>query len=475
MIFPFASFTFIFCLLSIFLILNCCGHASALQAIVPPVTPAPSVPAGIPGQPILTWNKTYGDKGQDMAYSVIKVKGGYVIAGEGDNDVELVKTDLDGNQVWRRLYGGKGVDTARSVIAVSDGYVIAGYSSSYETGGMNDVYLLKTDLSGYMVWYKTYSYMLNGRLTNAFGRAVIAADDGFVIAGDTNADINGGPDVYLIKTDFNGTMVWNKTFGGDADEHGNAIVKVDDGYVIAGDTYSFGNTKTSGVDASDVYLVRTDLEGNPVWNKTFGGKYADSANSLAAVDDGYVITGSTKSYGVNSKYDIYLVKTDLDGDLTWEKHYGAADDDQGKAVIPASDGYVITGYTSTIGNFYKDIYVLKTDLKGNPVWNRTYGGSDMDEGNAIVQAGEGYTVAGYTCTYGIYKADFCLLNIEPYVNPTPWPTATAEPTAAPTTAAPSVAAGSLTATDMVILVVATIAIVGIAGAAVAALYLLPKK
>ena len=105
-----------------------------------------------------------------MAYAVIKVNDGYVIAGDWGNDAGLVKTDLDGNQVWRKLYGGNGADSARSVIAVSDGYVVAGSSSSYEGYGVYGVYLLKTDLNGDMIWYKTFSHMLNGHLTNAFGR-----------------------------------------------------------------------------------------------------------------------------------------------------------------------------------------------------------------------------------------------------------------------------------------------------------------
>jgi hypothetical protein len=422
----------------------------------------------------MVWNNTYGDKGQDMAYAVIKIKDGYIIAGDMGNNAGLVKTDLDGNQVWRRTYGGDGTDSARSVIAVSDGYIIAGSSSSYEGYGVYDVYLLKTDQYGYLVWYKTFSYTRSGHLTNAFGRAVVAADDGYVIVGDTNADINGGSDIYLIKTNLNGTMVWNKTIGGDSDDHGYAIIRVPDGYVIAGDTKSYGNSRTSGVDASDIYLVKTDLDGNPVWNKTFGGKYDEIANSLAAVDDGYVIAGSTKSHNNSRDYDVYLVKTGLNGNLTWEKHYGKADDDQGKSVVPTGDGYIVAGYTSSLGNFYQDIYIIKTDLNGNPVWNRTYGGTDMDEGNAVVQTDYGYAVAGYKCTFGIYTADFCLLKIETEARPTPTPMATAEPTQEPT-AVPTVQAGTLGGMDVVILVVVTIGLIAVVGAVVVAIYLLPKK
>ncbi len=451
----------------ILLILNCPGAIAQQNTARQPASP---------NTPIVSWNNTFGDNSQDMAYAVIKVDDGYVVAGDWGNDIGLLKTDLNGNQIWRKTYGGDGKDSARAVIAVSDGYIIAGSSTSYENWGVSDVYLLKTDRWGNEEWHETYSHFLKGHMTDSFGRSAVATGDGYMIVGDTNEDINDGPDIFLIKTDLNGSLAWNKTIGGDGPEHGNAIIAVSDGYIIAGDTGSYGNRKATGVDASDVYLVKTDLNGNVVWNKTYGGKYDDTANSVAAVDDGYIIAGSTKSFSDASRYDVYLVKADLNGNRTWEAHFGGADDDEGKAVVPVEDGYVVTGYKSTIGNFYKDIYVLKTDLDGNLVWDQTYGGSSLDVGNAIARDGYGFAIAGYSCTHGIYTAKYCLLKLDPKVTPTPVPTAKASEPAPEPTAAPTTQAGGLSLTDMAILATATIVIVTIAGIAVLALYFYsPKK
>ncbi len=421
-------------------------------------------------RPVLAWNKSYDSKGQDAAYVVIQVNDGYIVAGDQGNDAGLMKTDLNGNKIWRESHGAEGTETARAIMATNDGYVVAGSSSSYEGFGVNGVYLLKTDLFGREIWHKTFSYKRNGILTNAIGKSAIAVNDGYVIVGEANADVNGGPDIYLIKTDLNGEMDWKKTIGGDADEHGNAIIAARDGFIIAGDTCSYGNKDGS----SDVYLVKTDFEGNIVWEKTFGGTREDIANSLVAVDDGYVIVGSTKSYGDPSKYDIYLVKTDLNGNLIWEKHFGQTDDDQGKSIVSVDDGYVIAGYTSSFGNFYKDVYLFKTDLNGEQVWNRTYGGADMDEGNCIIKSGDGFVIAGYTCSYGIYTSDFCLIKIDPDVQATAKATATAAPTQE-TVAPPTAQAGPLSMLDTGVLVGLTLVIVVVAMGAVVALYLLPKK
>ncbi len=443
-----------------------------------------TVPSSLPGQPqhsntpallSIVWNKTYGEPGQDEAYSVIQVSDGYVLTGQYDKDLCVVKTDLNGNKVWSKQYGGNGDDEGRSIIAVDGGYVIAGSTSSYENGNVYDVYLLKIDLNGNLLWYKTYESTLNGHLTNAYGRSVVATKDGYAIVGQTYVSNDGDLDIYVIKTDLNGTLIWNKTLGGNAAEHGNSIISVPDGYVIAGDTESYGNSLTSGIVSSDAYLVKIDLEGNMVWNRTFGGKYAETANCVVAADGGYTIVGSTNSQNNSKDYDVYIAKTDINGNLVWSDHYGKADDDQGMSLIPVSDGYVITGYTSTVGNFYKNVYLLKTYLNGSLAWERSYGGVDSNAGNCIIQANDGFVVAGYSCTNGIYTADFYLLKVAYYTTPDPTPTPTPTATAIPTPT-PIPVSGGLTTMDMGIIVAVTIGLFAVAAAGVVAIYYYsPKK
>ena len=245
------------------LISNGCSVYPASAISVPSTLPGHSTQANTPALLSMAWSKTYGTPGQDEAYSVIQVSDGYVLAGQYDKDLCVVKTDLNGNKVWNKSYGGKGDDEARSIIAVDDGYVIAGSSSSYENGDAYDVYLLKIDLNGDMIWYKTYESTLNGHLTNAYGRSVVATGDGYAIVGNTYVSSDGDMDIYLLKTDLNGTLVWAKTLGGNAVEYGNSIISVPGGYVIAGDTYSNGNSVSGGAASSDVYLAKTDFERKP--------------------------------------------------------------------------------------------------------------------------------------------------------------------------------------------------------------------
>jgi hypothetical protein len=156
-------------------------------------------------------------------------------------------------QTWSKTYGGTGDDTGYSVVESSDdGYVIVGETYSFGAGAY-DIYFVKTDSAGNVLWSKTF-----GGAGNDFGESVVSTSDyGYVLAGYTSSFGAGAYDIYLVKTDSAGNMLWSKTYGGISDEYGHSVVESSDGgYVIAGETSSFG---TGGTDA---YLIKTDLFGN---------------------------------------------------------------------------------------------------------------------------------------------------------------------------------------------------------------------
>jgi hypothetical protein len=203
-----------------------------------------------------------------------------------------------------------------------------------------------------VVWQKTF-----GGSKNDVGNSVQqTSDGGYIIAGSTESFGAGRRDVYLIKTDARGNLVWQKTFGGRYDDDdGNSVQQTSDGgYIIAGTTAP----SIDKVTTNDVYLIKTDGSGNLVWEKTFEGTWRDVGNSVQQTSDGgYIIAGETrKTFYSPSRAD--LIKTDANGNLVWRKAFGEGDAGScGKSVLQTSDGgYIIAGETGTVRE--TDIYLV---------------------------------------------------------------------------------------------------------------------
>jgi len=218
-----------------------------------------------------------------------------------------------------------------------------------------------------------------------------------------------------------GNEVWNKTFGGaDYDCGADHLQFSTGGYIITGYTVSYG------AGDEDVWLIKTDSQGNEVWNKTFGGADKDYGSSVQqTTDSGYIITGKAGSCGA----DVWLVKTDSQGNEVWNKTFGGADYDCGSSVQQTTDGgYIITGYTESYGAGSADVWLIETDSQGNEMWNKTFGGADKDYGISVQQTTDGgYIVTGYTESYGAGSADVWLIKTDSQGNevwnntPTPTP------------------------------------------------------
>jgi hypothetical protein len=294
--------------------------------------------------------------------------------------------------LWSRTYGGSLDDKGFCVRQTQDGgYMVAGATSSFGAGNV-DVYLIKTGLLGDTIWSRTY-----GGISQDVGISVQQTmDGGYMVAGYTTLGV-GLSDVYLIKTDSLGDPLWSRTYGGSNYEYCYSIQQTTDGgYIVAGHTESFD------FGYEHVYLIKTDSLGDTLWSRTYGGGNWEQGFSVQqTTDGGYIMVGHTFSFGVGF-YDVYLIKTDSLGEPLWSRTYGGSDSDYGRSVQQTTDGgYIVTGYTESFGAGLEDLYLIKTDSLGDTLWSRTYGGSDSDLGFSVQQTTDGgYVVAGVTYSFG---------------------------------------------------------------------------
>ncbi len=364
------------------------------------------------------WTRTYGGAESEYAYSVEQTTdGGYIFCGkthyygQSDDSVYLVKTDANGDPLWTRTYGGYWYECGNSVQQTTDGgYIITGWTLSFGPG-WSDVYLVKTDASGDVLWTRAHG----GEDGDEEGWSVRqTTDGGYIFVGNADSFGAGGQDVYIFKTDANGDSVWARTYGGSSNDFARCVQQTTDGgYIVVGTTLSFG------AGSFDIYLLKIDANGDTLWTRTYGGEGFDHGKSVLQIaDGGYIIAGSTSSFGAGLS-DVYLLKVDANGNTLWTRTYGGSDRDYGSSVHQTVDGgYIITGNTLSFGAGNYDVYVLKTDSNGDTVWTRTYGGSERDYGQSIQQTADGgYIAAGYTESFGAGRTDAWLLKLAGEVQP----------------------------------------------------------
>ena len=313
-------------------------------------------------------------------------------SGAGDYDICLIKLNPYGDTLWTRTYGGSGEEYAVGVAQTADdGYAISGYTKSFGASA-KDVFLLRTDQSGMVMWTKRFAapgedYGNNVQQTTDGGFILTASS---TVAGGTNYS------AYLIKTDANGDTLWTRWYGGALEDDGNYVQKTQDGgYIITGTTLSFG---AGGVD---IYVVKTNATGDTLWTRTYGGPQGDYGFSVRQLDNGeYIITGVTSSFGAGS-YDSYLMKLDVNGNVLWTKVYGGTDWDSGFSIEQTSDnGFIILGQSFSFGT-NSDIYLIKTDANGDTLWTRSFGGSEYEYQSCIVQTSDqGYLISANEESFG---------------------------------------------------------------------------
>ena len=358
-----------------------------------------------------TFEQTYGGKYDDIANDIIALKDGYLLVGEtesfgeGNSDTYIIKVDKLGNKVFSAAYGGRNADVANAVVEISDAFMIAGTTRSFGNR-IQSMYLAKVAKNGNLMWQKAYYSDKDDYY--AANDIIKISDNNLLLAGteDHVKFFSSEVNIYLNAINTDGKRNGIKRYGGEDPERANSIISVSDGYVIAGETDTWGHGRL------DAYVIKIDKDGNRIWHNAFGFDDDETANQVIATQDGgYIIAGTTDSHYKTQK-NVFVVKLSADGTREWQSFYGSREEDEGFSIVEAKDGYVVAGYTKGTDNYDSDVYLLKIDKNGSVIWEKRYGSSKDDRANAIIKVEDGFVVAGYSTSVESYSKDVYLLKID---------------------------------------------------------------
>jgi hypothetical protein len=361
---------------------------------------------GIAQGAILKWEKTYGDNGDDRAFFAVPTKNGYLVVGSSTSNEKSIteawalRVNNSGDELWNRKYLQNLGTEFRSAICLDDGFLLVG--NTFLESSKIEGYVAKIDLEGNPLWNVTISAVSG--VNKIFSAS--KSPDGFVLAGLTDASGGNSSKTWLIGLDKNGTLSWIKTFGGVGESAGKSVAVSGDNILLAG--YS----DVSGTGNFDFLVIKTDLFGNILWDKTYGGLESDKAYSLISTPDGAVIAGDTRSKGAGD-CDAWVIKIDLDGKLIWDKTFGGSDFDTSSYVTTSFDGgYLLCGTTFSFGNGYRDFWMFEISDLGQLKWSCTVGRSGYEEAYVVIQDNNNdLFAAGWTNSICKGRYDFYLVKI----------------------------------------------------------------
>ena len=343
-------------------------------------------------QPIDVQIKFLSTGGSDEARSIEQTEdGGYIITGwtsafGGIEDAYLLKLNKFGDMEWSNHWGGQTLDNGQFVQQTMDkGFIVIGQTYSFGGGG-SDLWLIRTDSSGKTIWDKTF-----GNFENDIGYCVRETDDGgFITIGGLAFSAGAITNVWIQKINSSGNLIWSKTYARNQYNIGYSIAQTSDGNFIA------AAFTTDPISHNDFWLMKLNSNGDTLWTKTFPESLTDVPFDIEETNDkGFILAGYTQSFGTGST-DFFLIKVDSLGNEMWNRTYGGALEEEAHSVKQAIDGgYVIAGWTRSFGAGDYDMYIVKTDKDGNLQWSQTYGKSHTDKAYSVTLTPDnGFVVTG---------------------------------------------------------------------------------
>ena len=344
-----------------------------------------------PTPPDVLWGKVKPTEGEEWGYDLVLTDdGGTVVVGntkpdaQGPGDGLLVKFDEDGQVIWQQSHGGADVERAYSIVALSDGgFVIAGYTRS-SGAGEEDAWLVRTDDQGQQLWAQTYGGAGNDA---AFGVTMLPSG-GMALVGYNYSDAQGvESDGWLIVTDGVGNKLWEKTFGGPQNDYLRGVTALPGGgMALAGFTTSQEGGKW------DIWLITVDQDGGNVLEATFGSEFHETfyaRRPVVLADGGFLLLGLVGE-APEGPMDHFIVRTDSNLNLVWEKTLGGPFEDRPYDGLELSDGgFLVAGYSQQAQDGPSDVQLLRFDGAGELLWLRTYDQGQSEWGGAVKQAPDG--------------------------------------------------------------------------------------
>ncbi|MFN0015319.1 MAG: T9SS type A sorting domain-containing protein [Saprospiraceae bacterium] len=383
-------------------------------------------------QPSILWENSFGGKYTDYGADIIEVEngnylvlnmpysnGGDVLNSHGGADFWLLKLNHSGELIWQRCYGGTKDDEPKKIIPTLDGnYLLIGSTKSNDGNvtanhGWTDAWIIKIDPNGGIIWQKTYG----GTNFDAAHTITPAHNGGYVVTGSSySADFDvpnsnkGISDLWAFKIDENGTLLWSKLYGGNFyDDPGSVLSTVDGGYIFAGSSSSTNGDGLGNHGDSDSWVIKVDSIGTKQWVKVFGGEDNDVCTGVVTLDDGgyLVLNMSASKLGSFNEnhggFDFWLYELSSTGGFIWQKFYGGTQMDLPSGIKKLTNGYyILWGHAQSadgdlVGNLGPNAWMVCINQAGDIIWKRTYGGTQSDQFSSLVESGDGsITVVGHS-------------------------------------------------------------------------------
>ncbi len=359
----------------------------------------------------LVWEQTFGGSGDDRAFYATATNDGFLVVGsstsfEQDKTVAcMVKLDSSGNLLWNKTYAENNGAEFRYAHTVTDGFLLVG--NTFQASGGTNGYVMKVDTQGNRLW----TTQLNEYGTEGIDKLFSATMDGdnLVAVGLTESfSSNSASNVWAIKLNGDGNVIWNRTFGQTVSWAGRSITLTSDsGYMIAGYAYQPAS------DNYDFLVLKLDADGNLLWNQTYGGSESDKAYSIAETADGFTVAGDTRSQGSGDS-DAWIIKISPDGAKLWERTVGGSNFDSPTYMVALQDGsYVVAGTTFSFGNGLRDFWLFKLNSNGEVISTCSIGRDNYEEAYIALPTGDGnYLMAGWTKSLGSGHYDFYIIKLK---------------------------------------------------------------